>query len=63
MLFHVSRAQDPQEMEWIRWMQDIFFIIFLVGLGAWVIAEFYRAFWKRYVEDVVPEYEINIQLL
>lgn len=64
VLLHVSRylrafvLQDPQEMEWISGMQEIFFIIFLAGLGVWVIAEFFRTFWKPNEEVVVAENEV-----
>ena len=69
MLFYVPgylRAfvlQDPQEMEWIHGMQDPFFVIFLAGLGFWVIAEYFRTFWKRNTDDVIPENEANIHML
>ena len=59
MLLRVSRflrafvLQDPQEMEWIRGMQEVFFIIFLAGLGVWAVSEFFRAFWKPNEEAVI----------
>ncbi len=65
MLLRVSRFlrafvfQDPQEMEWIRGMQDVFLFIFLAGIGVWAVAEFYRTFWKPN-EDIVAEKEVNI---
>ncbi len=45
--------QDPPEMEWIRGMQEVFFIIFLAGLGVWAVSEFFRAFWKPNEEAVI----------
>ena len=69
MLLHVFRylrsfvLQDPQEMEWISGMQEIFVIIFLAGLGVWAVAEFFRTFWKPNEEDVVAENEVTLQLL
>ena len=69
MLLRVSRylrafvLQDPQEMEWISGMQEIFVIIFLAGLGVWAVAEFFRTFWKPNEEDVVAENEVTLQLL
>jgi hypothetical protein len=65
VLLRVSRFlrafvfQDPQEMEWIRGMQDVFLFIFLAGIGVWAVAEFYRTFWKPN-EDIVAEKEVNI---
>ena len=47
MLLYVSKYlqafvfQDPQEMEWMRGMQEVFLIIFLTGLGVWAVAEFF----------------------
>ncbi len=47
MLLNVSKylqadvLQDPQEMDWIRGMQEVFLIIFLAGLGVWAVAEFF----------------------
>ncbi len=45
--------QDPQEMKWIRGMQEVFLIIFLAGLGVWAVAEFFRTFWKPNEEAVI----------
>ena len=65
-LLHVSNylrafiLQDPQEMEWIRGMQEVFLFIFLAGLGVWAVAEFFRAFWKPTEEGVVAENDVNI---
>jgi len=47
--------QDPQEMEWIRGMQDVFFLIFLVGLSMWAVALFFRSFWKPDEEVPIAE--------
>ncbi len=69
MLLRVSRflrafvLQDPQEMEWISGMQDVFLFIFLAGLGVWVVAEFFRTFWKPNEEADVAENEVSLQLL
>lgn len=69
MLLRLSRylrafvLQDPQEMEWISGMQEIFFIIFLAGLGIWVVTEFFRTFWRSNEEVVVAENEVILQLL
>ena len=66
MLLSVSRylrafiLQDPQEMEWISGMQEVFLFIFLAGLGVWVVAEFFRTFWKPNEEDIVAENEFNL---
>ncbi len=69
MLLRVSRylrafvLQDPQEMEWISGMQDVFLFIFLAGLGVWVVAEFFRTFWKPNEEADIAENEVSLQLL
>ena len=69
MLLHVSRylrafvLQDPQEMEWISGMQEVFLFIFLAGLGVWVVAEFFRTFWKPNEEADIAENEVSLQLL
>ena len=69
MLLHVSKylrafvLQDPQEMEWISGMQEIFLVIFLAGLGIWAVAEFFRTFWKPNEEDIGAENEVTLQLL
>ncbi len=68
MLLRVSRylrafvLLDPQEMEWISGMQEVFLFIFLAGLGVWAVAEFFRAFWKPNEEGVVAENEVSLQL-
>ncbi len=69
MLLRVSRylrvfvLQDPQEMEWISGMQEVFLLIFLAGLGVWVVAEFFRTFWKPNEEADIAENEVSLQLL
>jgi len=69
VLLRVSRflrsfvLQGPQEMEWIRGMQDIFLFIFLAGMGVWAVAEFYRTFWKPNEEADIEEKEVSLQLL
>jgi Na+-transporting methylmalonyl-CoA/oxaloacetate decarboxylase gamma subunit len=50
-------------MEWISGMQDVFLFIFLAGLGVWVVAEFFRTFWKPNEEADIAENEVSLQLL
>ena len=69
MLLRVSRylrafvLQDPQEMEWISGMQEVFLFIFLAGLGVWVVAELFRTFWKPDEEADIVENKVSLQLL
>ena len=69
MLLRVSKylrafvLQDPQEMEWISGMQDVFLFLFLAGLGVWVIAEFFRTFWKPNEEADIAENKVSLQLV